>query len=191
MNKAFVKESDDEPLSTLPEMPTGVRNYITPAGFRQMQIELQDLLESLRLATAFEGGARNKELILELSEVQVRELEQRAHYLQTRLELAEIIDPSVHINEQQIFFGATVTYRIKKGKPNAVTIVGLDEIDPTNGKISWLSPVAHALLNAFEGDKVTLKTPGGDDELQILKVAYPPKLELDAHGTNLDNNNVE
>lgn len=191
MNKAFVKESDEEPLSTLPEMPTGVRNYITPAGYKQMQVELQDLVESLQLATATDGGASNAEQIVEAPEMQVRELEQRVHYLQTRLELAEIVDPSAHVDEQQIFFGATVTYRIKKSKPNAVTIVGLDEIDPANGKISWLSPVAQALLNAFEGDKVTLETPAGDDDLHILKVLYPPNVELNAVGAGLDKNNVE
>ncbi len=170
MNKAFVKESDDEPLSTLPEMPSGVRNYITPAGYQHMQIELRHLLESLHVATANESGA---DLAATSSELQVREIEQRIHYLQTRLETAEIVDPSVHLGEQQIFFGASVTYQNEQDEQTTVTIVGLDELDPTNGKISWLSPVAQALLNACEGDRVTLEGPAGDEKLQILTVLYP------------------
>ena len=191
MNKAFVKESDDEPLSTLPEMPTGVRNYITPAGYQHMQIELQHLLESLRLASAADGGERDTDLIVDSSEMQAREIEQRIHYLQTRLETAEIIDPSVHADEQQIFFGASVTYQNEKGEQQTVTIVGLDELDPSNGKISWLSPVAQAFLNAFEGDSVTLETPAGDEELHILKVLYPSMVELDADSAGLTNKSVE
>ena len=188
MSKAFVKESGDEPLTILPEMPTGVRNYITPAGYQHLQIELQHLLESLRIAT--EGDERNTDLAVGSSEMQVREIEQRIHYLQTRLETAEIVDPSGHAGEQQIFFGATVTYRHEHGEQHTVTIVGLDELDPANGKISWLSPVAQALLKAFEGDSVTLKGPSGDEELHVLSVLYPPIVELDADFTGLTNKGV-
>ena len=191
MNKAFVKESDDEPLSALPEMPTGVRNYITPAGYQHMQIELQHLMESLHTATTTDGGDRDQGLIVDASEIQVREIEQRIHYLQTRLEAAEVVDPSVHTYEQQIFFGATVTYRNKRDEQHVVTIVGLDELDPANGKISWLSPVAQALLNAFEGDKVMLKSPAGIEELQVLSVLYPPKVEPDGDTTGLTNKGAE
>ncbi len=186
MNKAFVRESDDEPLSTLPEMPSGVRNYITPIGYRHMQTELQHLLESLRIATAIEDGERATDLLASSSEMQVREIEQRIHYLQTRLETAEIVYPSVHAGEQQIFFGATVTYRHEHGEQHTVTIVGLDELDPANGKISWLSPVAQALLKAVEGDSVILEGPSGDEELHVLTVLYPP-IELDADSIGLTN----
>lgn len=193
MNKAFVKESDDEPLSTLPEMPTGVRNYITPAGYRHMQTELWHLLGVLRAATATVTavGEHDPDFIDNLSEAQIRETEQRIHYLQTRLDTAEIVDPSVHAGEQQIFFGATVTYQNEKSEQQAVSIVGLDELDPSNGKISWLSPVAQALLNAFEGDSVTLETPAGDEELHISNVLYPPAVELDASGAGLTYKSVE
>lgn len=191
MNKAFVKESDDEPLSTLPEMPTSVRNYITPAGYQHMQIEQQHLLESLRFAKATDVGDHGTDLKVDSSQIQVREIEQRIHYLQTRLETAEIIDPSAHADEQQIFFGANVTYQNEKDEQHTVTIVGLDELDPTNGKISWLSPVAQALLNAFEGDSVKLETPAGDEELHILTVLYPPIVEPDADGAGLTNKSVE
>lgn len=191
MNKAFVKESDDEPLSTLPEMPAGVRNYITPHGYQNMQAELRNLLGSLRAANATDRGERDKDLTADSSEIPMREIEQRIHYLQVRLDTAEIVDPSVHIDEQQIFFGATVAYQNEQGEQHTVTIVGLDELDPTNGKISWLSPVAQALLSAFEGDSVMLQTPAGDEELHILTVLYPAKVELDANSTGLINKGVE
>lgn len=191
MNKAFVKESDDEPLSTLPEMPTGVRNYITPAGYRHMQTELQHGLESLSLATATDKGEREQGLNVASPALQAREIEQRIHYLQTRLETAEIVDPAVHVGQQQIFFGASVTYQNQQDEQHTVTIVGLDEIDPSKGKIGWLSPVAQALLNASEGDSVKLETPAGAEELQILTVRYPSVVEPDADDTGLSHQNTE
>lgn len=191
MNKAFVKESDDEPLSILPEMPSDVRNYITRAGYQSMQIELRHLLESLRVAAGSSTNKQDGDLTKMPTETQVREIEQRIHYLQSRLDTAEIVDPSVHVNEDQIFFGATVKYQNEQGEPYTVTIVGLDEIDPSNGKISWLSPVAQALLNAYAGDSVMLQTPAGDEELDILTVLYPNKVEPDVAGTGLTNKSSE
>lgn len=185
MNKAFVKESDDEPLSPLPEMPTDVRNYITPAGYQRMQIELRHLLQSLHATPATHSDKRVTDYKKALTEVQVREIERRIHYLQTRLDVAEIVDPSVHTDEQQIFFGAIVTYQSGQSEQHTVTIVGLDELDPANGKISWLSPVAQALLKAFEGDKVTMESPAGDEELKVLLVRYPPRIELEGRGASL------
>lgn len=165
MSKAFTKETDDDDeLSPLPEMPAGVKNYITPAGYRQLQKELSQLLEQRNDAFAAASPERAQ-----------REIEPAIHYLQTRLEAAEVVDPSVHAGEEQIFFGATVTYRHENGTQQSVTIVGLDELDPANGKISWLSPVAQALLTAHEGDDVMLESPAGSEALQILTVRYPPR----------------
>ncbi len=190
MNKAFVKETgDDEPLSALPEMPTGVKNYITPAGYRHLQTELLHLTESLRVAMT--GDEEASVQTLEPTERYAREIEQRIYYLQTRLDTAEIVDPAVHAGEEQIFFGATVTYQHESGEQQSVTIVGLDELDPANGKISWLSPVAQTLLNAFEGDKVTLESPVGDEKLQILAVRYPSNVEPDTDSASLTSKDAE
>jgi len=93
--------------------------------------------------------------------------------LTKRLDLAEVVDPSVHYGLDQVFFGATVTYENQAGEEITVTIVGIDELDPLHGKISWISPVARALTKAREGESVMLKTPLGIDELNILAVSYP------------------
>jgi transcription elongation factor GreB len=103
----------------------------------------------------------------------LREIDRRIRFLTKRLDLAEVVDPSAHHGNNQVFFGATVTYENQAGEEHTVTIVGIDELDPLNGKISWISPVARALTKAREGDTVTLKTPAGVDELTVLEVSYP------------------
>ena len=164
MNKAFVKEgAEDEVLLPVPTMPVGVKNYITPPGFAQLQQELQRLV-----------AEREKEAQMSPD---ARERDQRMQYLQTRLEAAEIVDPSVHEDGDPIRFGATVVYQHQDGSAQTVTIVGLDEIDPTRGRISWLSPVAQALLNAEPGDHVVLATPSGEETLVIQEVFYPKSAE--------------
>lgn len=172
MNKAFVKETnDDDAVSPVPEMPVGVRNYITPDGYRKLQTELQHLLDVARPA-ALQADAGNTS-VESTQEVSLREIDTRIHYLQTRLETAEIVDASVHADGDQTFFGATVEYENAAGERHQVTIVGLDELDPVQGRISWLSPLAQSLLGAHEGDAVWLETPAGDEELQVLTVRYP------------------
>lgn len=177
MNKAFVKEGTEESLSLLPEMPVDVRNYITPQGYRSLQDELQRLhdasrSESRQADVADEDDATSQQPAEDL-EQNVREREQRIQYLNTRLETAEIVDPSVHHGNDQIFFGASVEYQNLADERHTVTIVGLDELDPSNGKISWLSPMAKALLKANEGDTVVLDSPAGNEKLRILNVRYP------------------
>lgn len=181
MNKAFVKEGAEESLSLLPEMPIGVRNYITPEGYRSLQDELD------RLHDASHGESRQADVAdknevtdsqpVEALEQNMREREQRLQYLNTRIETAEIVDPSVHHGNDQIFFGASVEYKNAADERHSVTIVGLDELDPSNGKISWLSPVAQALLKACEGDSVVLDSPAGNEKLRILNVKYPQATE--------------
>lgn len=176
MNKAFVKEtSDDDTLPLLPEMPVGVRNYITPAGYQHLQDELQQLTDVARPDALQDEGNDTAAPSNERHDRPLREVDQRIHYLQARLETAEIVDPSVHAGGEQIFFGATVTYQNATGELQTVTIVGLDEIDPAHGRISWLSPVAQTLLNAYTGDVVMLESPAGDEELTILDVRYPAR----------------
>jgi transcription elongation factor GreB len=153
MNKAFVKEdSADEVLTPLPEMPTGVRNYVTPSGHQAMQRHLREL---------------------EQSAAHSRETEQRILYLRSRLETMEVIDASVHAGSERVYFGATVRYQDSASEEHEVTLVGIDEADAARGKISWLSPVAQALLGAFEGDTVELDGVDDTDQLTIVDVRYP------------------
>lgn len=193
MSKAFVKETgDDDELSLLPEMPTGVKNYITPAGYRYLQTELSRLLASAREEHNDKRDAERGDAVIstESPERALREIEQTIRYLQARLETAQVVDPSVHAGEEQVFFGATVTYQQEDGAEQTVTIVGLDELDPDHGKISWLSPVAQALLTAYEGDDVVLESPTGSKTLQIVAVNYPSRAgEPDGCSAGRNDNN--
>ncbi|MNT09028.1 Transcription elongation factor GreB [compost metagenome] len=103
----------------------------------------------------------------------LREIDRRMRFLTKRLDIAEVVDPKAQPNRDQAFFGATVVYVDKAGEEHTVTIVGVDEAEPLAGKISWISPVARALIKAREGDTVVLRTPGGIEELDILEVSYP------------------
>lgn len=159
MNKAFTKESEPaEELMPLPEMPIGVRNYITPRGQYVLERTLQTLTD--HATNVQDTPARTPEL------------EQRIHYLRARLDSVEVVDPGIHVGNSQIFFGATVTYENQDGIAQTVTIVGLDETDPGEGRISWLSPVAQALLGAHTGDRVELDGPAGVEELVVTSVDY-------------------
>lgn len=182
MNKAFVKESDgdeDEPELGLPPIPPGSKNYMTPDGHRAMREELLHLIDVERpevvsvVSWAASNGDRSENGDYLYGKRRLREIDRRIRFLTKRLELAEIVDPSVHHGNDQIFFGATVTYENSQGEAHTVTIVGIDELDPLHGKISWISPVARALTKAREGDTVVLKTPTGIDELDIVEVRYP------------------
>ncbi|MQQ99165.1 transcription elongation factor GreB [Glaciimonas soli] len=182
MNKAFVKKSDgdDDDLEFgLPPIPAGTKNYMTPAGHARMKAELLDLIDNARpevvriVSWAASNGDRSENGDYIYGKRRLREIDRRIRFLTKRLDLAEIVDPSVHHGNDQVFFGATVIYQTQSGEEHTVTIVGIDELDPLNGKISWISPVARALTKAREGDLVTLMTPAGLDELEILSVSYP------------------
>lgn len=184
MNKAFTKEKDgdedDEDL-VLPEstVPAGTRNYMTPAGYRQMREELLHLLNVERpsvvqiVSWAASNGDRSENGDYLYGKKRLREIDRRMRFLTRRLDIAEVVDPSQQPNRDQAFFGATITYADQAGEERTVTIVGIDEAEPLNGSISWVSPVARALLKAREGDTVTLRTPGGVEHLDILSVSYP------------------
>jgi transcription elongation factor GreB len=182
MNKAFVKESDndDDDLEVgVPAIPAGSKNYMTPQGHQRIKDELLQLIdvdrpEVVRIVSwAASNGDRSENGDYIYGKRRLREIDRRIRFLTKRLDLAEVVDPSVHYGSDQIFFGATVVYENQAGEEHTVTIVGIDEIDPLNGKISWISPVARALTKAREGDSVVLKTPGGVDELEITEVRYP------------------
>lgn len=182
MNKAFVKESesdDDEQDIAIPSLPAGSKNYMTPAGYRAMREELLRLIDIDRpevvsiVSWAASNGDRSENGDYLYGKKRLREIDRRIRFLTKRLELAEVVDPAIHHGNDQIFFGATVNYENSAGQQHTVTIVGIDELDPLNGRISWISPVARALTKAREGDVVSLRTPTGVDELEIISVNYP------------------
>ena len=184
MNKAFVKESDgddDDDLGGLPPIPPGAKNYITPQGYQRIREELLQLIDVERpevvkvVHWAASNGDRSENGDYIYGKRRLREIDRRIRFLTKRMDLAEVVDPSVHHGSDQVFFGATVTYVNGAGDEHTVTIVGIDELDPLKGKICWVSPVARALTKAREGDVVTLRTPGGEEELEILSVEYPSR----------------
>ncbi|MDO4637469.1 MAG: transcription elongation factor GreB [Lautropia sp.] len=183
MNKAFVRESDDAPdeedgAQAQLETPGG-KNYITPAGYQALRQELTHLLDEERPAVvqvvswAASNGDRSENGDYIYGKKRLREIDRRIRFLIRRIDLAEVVDASVHHGNDQVFFGATVTYSEPDGTVRQVQIVGVDETDPLGGRISWVSPVARALIKAREGDEVSLMTPQGPTELLIESVHYP------------------
>ena len=182
MNKAFVKESsdDDEDMEgALPAIPAGAKNYITPQGYQRIRDELLHLIDVERpevvrvVHWAASNGDRSENGDYIYGKRRLREIDRRIRFLTKRMDLAEVVDPSVHHGSDQVFFGATVTFENQDGVQTTVTITGIDESDPLKGKISWVAPVARAMTKAREGDTVTLQTPSGLEELEILEVSYP------------------
>ncbi|ANY16601.1 transcription elongation factor GreB [Bordetella pseudohinzii] len=182
MNKAFVKESDrddDEDVPQAQALPAGTRNYMTPEGYARLRDELAHLMNVERpsvvqvVSWAASNGDRSENGDYLYGKKRLREIDRRMRFLTKRLDIAEVVDASQQPNRDQVFFGATVVYADKAGEEHTVTIVGVDEAEPLAGKISWISPVARALIKAREGDTVVLRTPGGVEELDILEVRYP------------------
>jgi transcription elongation factor GreB len=183
MNKAFVKESsddeDDDQASGLPPIPPGAKNYITPEGYQRIREELFSLIDVERpevvkiVHWAASNGDRSENGDYIYGKRRLREIDRRIRFLTKRLDLAQVVDPTIHHGSDQVFFGATITYLNQQGVEQTVRIVGIDEIDPLHGKISWVSPVARALTKSKEGDIVTLMTPSGPDQLEIIAVEYP------------------
>lgn len=180
MSKAFVKESDDEtpPPDDAPPIPAGVKNYMTPAGHRQMQDELRRLTREERpktvdiVAWAAGNGDRSENGDYLYGKKRLREIDRRIRFLVKRLESAEIVDPQRQSRRDQVFFGASVTYADASGVERTVTIVGIDEADLDRGQVSWISPVARALMKAREGDVVELRTPTGVEPIEVLEIRY-------------------
>lgn len=181
MSKAFTKESDgeDEEL-VLPAIPAGGKNYITPQGYARLRNELLELIDNERpkiveiVHWAASNGDRSENGDYLYGKKRLREIDRRIRFLTKRLEIAEVVDPSLHAGSDQIFFGATVTYMDEDGVERTITILGIDEADSRESQVSWVSPVARALLKARVGDEVQLPTPGGMRRLEVLEVQYPP-----------------
>jgi transcription elongation factor GreB len=151
VSKAFTKE-DDERDEELPDdgpaLPEGAPNYLTPEGFRRLQDELRELSAQAE---------------------RPRAVERRLRYLTRGLERAQVVEP---VPRDRVFFGARVTYADGRGDEHTVTIVGVDEADPDRGLVSWVSPLARALLGASEGATVELRTPAGRETLEVVSIAY-------------------
>ncbi len=184
MNKAFTKEpdatdDDDDGGPSLPPLPAGAKNYITPAGYARLRAELLQLIDDERpkvvevVHWAASNGDRSENGDYIYGKKRLREIDRRIRFLTKRLDIAEVADPSLHHGSDQIFFGATVTYANAKGEERTITIKGIDEVDHLNGEVSWVAPIARALLKAREGDEVSLMTPGGVETLEVLEVRYP------------------
>ncbi len=188
MSKAFTRESDaqDDEDDALPPLPAGGRNYITPQGYARLRAELLHLIDDERpkvvevVHWAASNGDRSENGDYLYGKKRLREIDRRIRFLTKRLEIAEVADPSLHHGHEQVFFGATVTYAEESGEERTITIVGIDEADSLKGQVSWISPIARALLKAQEGDVVRLVTPAGAQEIEVLKVSYPTPGETSA-----------
>ena len=181
MSKAFTKEtdSDDDDLPAGPPMPAGGKNYITRPGHDRLRAELLNLLDVERpkvvevVHWAASNGDRSENGDYLYGKKRLREIDRRIRFLTRRLDIAVVVDPSLHHGKDQVFFGATVTYANEGGDGTTVTILGMDEADTTQQQISWVSPVAQALLKAHVGDVVRLRTPTGWTDIEVLAVDYP------------------
>ncbi|HEX3141864.1 MAG TPA: transcription elongation factor GreB [Rhizobacter sp.] len=182
MNKAFTKESDgddDDDDIALPALPAGGKNYLTPEGYKRLREELMALLDEERpkivevVSWAAKNGDRSENGDYLYGKKRLREIDRRIRFLTKRLDIAEVADPSLHHGSDQVFFGATVTYENSRGEERTITIKGIDEVDNLQGEVSWVSPIARALLKAHVGDEVTLMTPGGLEKLEVVEVKYP------------------
>jgi transcription elongation factor GreB len=180
MSKAFTKESDsaDSEVEQADALPAHAKNYVTPAGLAALQEEFRKLLYEERpkvvesVSWAAGNGDRSENGDYIYGKKRLREIDARVRYLTKRIESAEVVDPERQKNAAQVFFGATVEYARKDSTQQKVTIVGIDEADLANGRISWLSPVARALMKAHVGDVIEFRTPSGRETVEVLSIEY-------------------
>ncbi len=183
MSKAFTRETDaaddDEDELAAPALPSGARNYLTPQGYVRLRAELLGLLDEERpkvvevVSWAAKNGDRSENGDYLYGKKRLREIDRRIRFLTKRLDIAEVADPSVHYGKDQVFFGATVTYENQKGESRTITIKGIDEVDNLAGEVSWVAPIARAMLKARVGDEIQLVTPGGMERIEVIDVVYP------------------
>ncbi|MDR1849317.1 MAG: transcription elongation factor GreB [Zoogloeaceae bacterium] len=184
MNKAFVREdAEDDEEDAVPDEPrlsSGGKNYMTPAGYARLLAEQDALIREERpkvvevVAWAASNGDRSENGDYIYGKRRLREIDRRIRFLGKRLEIAQVVDPLLQGDNDQIFFGATVTLSFDGEPEQTFSIVGIDEADASRGRISWVSPLARALLKTREGDAFSFKTPAGMREIEILKVCYQP-----------------
>lgn len=183
MNRAFVRETDDgdeDDLEPAQRLPAGTKNYISPAGHARLREELEHLVKRERphivevVSWAASNGDRSENGDYIYGKRRLREIDRRIRFLTKRIENAEVVDPLRQGDNDQIFFGATVTVCDAEGVENTYTIVGIDEMDVARGRISWISPLARALIKAREGETVRFQSPLGWREIDIVEVRYVP-----------------
>jgi transcription elongation factor GreB len=182
MSKAFVAESEeadaDAESAESAALPVGTQNYMTPAGYTRLQAELAYLVKTERprvvsvVSWAAGNGDRSENGDYIYGKKRLREIDRRIRFLGKRLESAVVVDPGAREATERVYFGATVTVAEANGVAGTYSIVGIDEADPARGRISWISPLARALLKAEAGDMVRFQAPGGTRELEILAVEY-------------------
>jgi transcription elongation factor GreB len=182
MSKAFTKETgtddEDDLDDDAPALPAGAKNYMTQAGFEALRREYRALLHVERpkivevVAWAAGNGDRSENGDYLYGKKKLREIDRRVRFLSKRLEIAEVVDPARRTNFDQVFFGATVTYAREDDSEHTITIVGIDEADVDKGQVSWISPIARALLKARVGDMVDIRTPTGKETIEVLKIGY-------------------
>jgi transcription elongation factor GreB len=181
MSKAFTKEDsgDDGDQDESPELqiPQGGKNYITPSGSERLKAELKKLLVEERpalvkvISWAASNGDRSENGDYIYGKRRLREIDRRIRFLSKRIERFEVINPA-DVKSDRVLFGATVTVAEEDEVEKTYQIVGLDETDPKAGRVSWISPIARALMNSKEGDVVSLKTPHGEKDLEITRIRY-------------------
>ena len=183
MNKAFTREvdrdDDDDPDVEAAVLPQGAKNYITIAGYQRLRGELMTLLDDERpkvveaVSWAAKNGDRSENGDYLYGKKRLREIDRRIRFLTQRLDIAEVVDPTLHHGNEQVFFGATVRYASDHGEERTIRIIGVDEAESAQGEVSWIAPIARALLKARVGDEVRLVTPRGVETLEVLEVRYP------------------
>ncbi|HEY4958672.1 MAG TPA: transcription elongation factor GreB [Caldimonas sp.] len=184
MNKAFTRETDredddDEGDVAAALLPRGAKNYITASGYGRLRAELMTLLYDERpkvvetVSWAAKNGDRSENGDYLYGKKRLREIDRRIRFLTKRLDIAEVVEPSLHHGSEQVFFGATVRYVSDRGEERTVRILGVDEAESTRGEVSWIAPIARALLKARIGDEVKLVTPRGLETIEVLDVSYP------------------
>jgi len=169
------RDDDDD---SAPPLPRSTKNYVTPAGFKRLKDEALQLLDKERpdlvkvVQWAASNGDRSENADYIYGKRRLREIDRRIRFLTKRLDAAVVVDPALREATDQVFFGATVAVIHESGEEKTYSIVGIDEADASCRRISWISPLARALLKAHEGDSVVLRTPAGQEEIEIVTVEY-------------------
>jgi transcription elongation factor GreB len=194
MNKAFTREVDREDEEdddvAAPVLPSGAKNYVTVAGYQRLRQELMTLLDDERpkvvevVSWAAKNGDRSENGDYLYGKKRLREIDRRIRFLTQRLDIAEVVDPTLHHGNEQVFFGATVRYASDHGEERTIRIIGVDEAESARGEVSWIAPIARALLKARVGDEVRLTTPRGVEVLEVLEVSYPAPVPEAPAGTD-------
>ena len=170
---------DDDDDEEGPKLPPGTKNYMTPAGHARLQAELHELWRVERpkvveiVSWAAGNGDRSENGDYQYGKKRLREIDRRVRFLQKRLAIAEVVDPSQQTQRDRVFFGATVTFVNSRDEERTITILGVDEAEISRGEVSLHAPIARALLRAKVGEAVRMMTPSGWEEIEILEVRYP------------------